>query len=64
MEYENGVRELGDVQHTKRTPNSNSDFSNASPNAGHRLPIARLEPLLDKIELEAGAFPSVSGECP
>ena len=63
VKHEDRFRELRDIQHAIRASDSNTDFSNAGTDVGHRLPVTRLKPLLNAIELKARALPRIRREC-
>lgn len=57
MEHEYGLLKLRDVEHPIRRSPSESNFTDAGPDGGHRLPVVRGEPDLDPSQLEASRLP-------
>src|SRR4029077_17173331 len=59
VEHVDTLFELCNVDHTMLKPRVNADLPYARANRGHRLPVGRLQPTLDLIELVPCALSSV-----
>jgi len=64
VEHVDDFHELGYVQHPVLQRCVNADLPDARPNDGHRLPVERVQPLLDTSKLKACESPGVSRESP
>src|SRR5438105_14266000 len=53
MEHVDCLRKLGDVAHPVFQRGMNPDLTNPRPNARHRFPVERFQPLLNLTELKA-----------